>query len=62
MRASLWTVYARRGVYFVELNEDLSPPGLALELEILLVDGDSRAWWRLSETGAVLKEAQAGHA
>lgn len=57
-----WTVHFRRGVFYVELGDAVTPPGLALELEVLLVDGDSRAWWLLSETGAVVWEARAGRA
>jgi hypothetical protein len=46
----------------VELDERVTPPGLALELEVFLVCDHTFAAWMLSDDGRVLAFAPAGEA
>ena len=47
--------------HVLELNERLTPPGCALEFEILTADGYAKTFavWRVSNTGAVIAIVEA---
>ena len=60
---SPWTLYRlAAGRYAVELAAERTPPGLALEAEVIAAEGRTWAVWRLSQTGAVVAVVRAGAA